>query len=541
KANPDKTGGEELTVREALEQSAEEIADDETIPWDVQAFLRYTVGDTLLWLGRDEEAIPHLERSLELRRTHLPELDHDVIWSTLRLSNAISRRGKPEQAVEMLNEPISRLRELNASGVDRRKDLAELLRVQSSGLINIQLPDDAWPLVEEAMSLFDDVGESDGPIADLLNSMGGIWMRQGKFDEAERAYLKALDIYASVHGEETPYWSITLNNYATMLKRARRYDEAEVAFRRVLEVDELLAGERETTPNLCMTTMNLGSMFADTGRFDEAEPMLRRSLAYHEALYHGEHQYQAFVMNHLARVLMQKGEREEAASMMEEAQQILEQQIGPRHPNVAVVISSRAALMADMERYEEAVRLYEESLAIVADSLGESHGWYLDISISLCRSLKHLDAEAAVARLDDLMERLEADPDQERLSDALHVRATACVPLERYTEAAENIRRCLALRDELGIGGDWEAASIRVDLGSCLARQPEHADEGAELMRSSFRELVSLLGGEDERVANVGSDIGVLLAKLGRAEEARAWGETLAELGIDVTGAEWAQ
>lgn len=541
-ANPDKTDGEELTVREALEQTLEGFSDDSALSWDVQAFLRYTVGDTLLWLGRSEEAIPHLERSLELRREHLEPLHPDVIWSLIRLASAQDRRGFPDESVATLTGPIEEMRKLIASGEDRREDLAEMLRVKSRCLINMDQPDEAWPLVQETMQLFEEIGESGGPVADVLNSLGGIWRREGRFEEAEQAYRRALDIYAVVWGEETPYWSITLNNLALTLRRARRYDEAETAYRRVLEVDEKLAGDRESTPSLCTTTMNLGGLLADVGREDEAEAMLRRSVAYHEALYKGEHPYQAFAMKNLSDVLMHRGKFEEAESTLAGAQRILEEQLGPEHPNVAVVISSRAVMLAEQKLYEQAVDAYETAIERISASLGADHSWNLDIGVSMCRSLVHLDPARVLVWMSEQRPALDADPDQERLADALHVNGTALNKLGRFAEAAAVLRESLEVRDSIGLGEHWESDIIRMDLGGCLVRVEGSETEAVDIMTGSLERLVDQLGPEDTRVVSLAADAGELMFELGFESDARAWAGRMRDLDVEVpSDAPWAQ
>jgi tetratricopeptide (TPR) repeat protein len=59
-----------------------------------------------------------------------------------------------------------------------------------------------------------------------MNSLAALYRRQGRFDEAEPLFRRALAIYEKAAGPEHPAVATLLSNLSQVLKVEGRYDEA---------------------------------------------------------------------------------------------------------------------------------------------------------------------------------------------------------------------------------------------------------------------------------------------------------------------------
>jgi tetratricopeptide (TPR) repeat protein len=65
-----------------------------------------------------------------------------------------------------------------------------------------------------------------------------LYESQGRYDEAEPLYHRALEVREQVLGKEHPDTLSSINNLAELYKAQGRYEEAEPLLRRVPEANE---------------------------------------------------------------------------------------------------------------------------------------------------------------------------------------------------------------------------------------------------------------------------------------------------------------
>ena len=64
-------------------------------------------------------------------------------------------------------------------------------------------------------------------MATALNSLAGLYYKQGKFSEVEPLYKRALAILEKALGPEHPHVATALGNYAALLRNTERTTEAK--------------------------------------------------------------------------------------------------------------------------------------------------------------------------------------------------------------------------------------------------------------------------------------------------------------------------
>jgi tetratricopeptide (TPR) repeat protein len=148
-------------------------------------------------------------------------------------------------------------------------------------------------------------------VATALNNLGLLYYAQGRYQEAEPLYRRALALREKVLGPDHPDVATSLNNLAGLYDTQGRYKEAEPLYRRALALWEKVLGPEH--PDVATALNNLGLLYYAQGRYPEAEPLYRRALALREKVLGPEHPDTARNLFHLAWLLRDKGDHPESA------------------------------------------------------------------------------------------------------------------------------------------------------------------------------------------------------------------------------------
>lgn len=140
--------------------------------------------------GRDEEALPILERALRLKRLGMGERHPSLIYTIETLARTQARLGRREQALQGLREALSLSREV--------------------------------------------LGEPSQLVAGGYNEIGNVLQDMGRYQEAEQAYLAAIDQHRRLDDAGSAVQAQPINNLATLLEDMGRFDEAVVRYRQAL-------------------------------------------------------------------------------------------------------------------------------------------------------------------------------------------------------------------------------------------------------------------------------------------------------------------
>ncbi|KAF2655155.1 hypothetical protein K491DRAFT_693174 [Lophiostoma macrostomum CBS 122681] len=146
----------------------------------------------------------------------------------------------------------------------------------------------------------------------ILHNFGYVCSSQGRFEEAEKMYLRALQD-AEKHGANARETLRTVGNLGIVYTDLNRYKEAEKMLLRALQGREKVLGpdDRETLAS----ANSLGILYAKVGQLNEAEKMYLRVLQGQENV---EKQDDAFMLNAVDNlgIIYTRMERFEAAEQM---------------------------------------------------------------------------------------------------------------------------------------------------------------------------------------------------------------------------------
>src|SRR5712664_3500653 len=113
-----------------------------------------------------------------------------------------------------------------------------------------------------------------------LFNLGNLYAHQGKLDEAEKMYQRALQGMEKAWGLDHTSMLLAVNNLGILYADQGKLDEAEKMYQRALQGREKAWG-----PGHISTLNDLGNLYMNQGKLDEAEKMYQRALqGYEKAL-----------------------------------------------------------------------------------------------------------------------------------------------------------------------------------------------------------------------------------------------------------------
>jgi serine/threonine protein kinase/Flp pilus assembly protein TadD len=284
-ADPRQAKGQEITVRQVLDQRAGSLASEAALDPATRGDLLDALGVAYRSLGNFEKAGPLLREALALRRRALGDDHVQVAESLHNLANLERQLHHPAEAERLTRQAIAIQRRAFPQG---HRDLAR-------GLNNL-----ASLLGEKAAA----AGKS-----------GGLLLV-----EAEAFAREGLAMKLRLFGEKNTEVALSLNTLATILVREGKLAEAEPLVRRSIVLRRALDGP--VSPGLAKAVTNLAVLLDEEGRLVEAESLHRESLAMRRKLYPAGHEDLASSLQSLGDLRARRGDKGEAAALLREAQEM---------------------------------------------------------------------------------------------------------------------------------------------------------------------------------------------------------------------------
>jgi non-specific serine/threonine protein kinase/serine/threonine-protein kinase len=448
-ANPAQTLGRELTVREMLDEAArsgEESLKDE---WDVRASVQSTIGNTYEALGLFDEAAPHLESALELRRSNLPADDPEVAESL--------------------------------------HDLGKL-RWEASDLAG------ADTLLTQALAIYRRrYGDVHERIAKCLNDLGVVCQSQGDLAKAETMFRGALDAQRRLSESESAGIAETMNNLAWVLVAQGNQDEAESMFREALALNRKLFGASH--PNVLAFEANLAAALQQQRDFADADTLYREALAGMRTVLGPEHPNTLRTMTGLAEMYLGLERGDDAGPLVQDALATAERTLGPDHAVTIRLLADRGwahRLRGDLAQSEAD---YREVLARRTRTLGEDHPDTIRARWQVARALVDRAGWAdavRTAREALAASRRVSGEGHDNTSQSLLFLGLGLLGSRRPAEAEIALRECVDLRSAPPESETWDTAYARNALAAAVAAQRRFAEaetlfveSGEALLRST--------------------------------------------------------
>ena len=193
----------------------------------------------------------------------------------------------------------------------------------------------------------------------------------------------------TIIGEATEFEVLTAG--ADELRRRGEYPQALGVY------EYLLPRIRHDGVQKAVILNNIAALQETTGRYQEAEMLYRRSLELSERVLGPEHPTTATTLNNLAAVLEATGRYQEAEMLYRRSLELSERVLGPEHPTTATTLNNMAGLAAKTQNYSLAEQLMARAVHIMTEALGPDSK-YTRIALANLEAIKAEQWHAADAR-----------------------------------------------------------------------------------------------------------------------------------------------
>jgi eukaryotic-like serine/threonine-protein kinase len=202
-----------------------------------QAELYSTLGVVRSNMGRTKEALTNLERAIALERKQDRPL---VLAEMLTQHHRIVSTSRGAVATSAYAYEALKLREKFAAPDSR--ELAESRMSVALNASSAGRKDEAMRLFEQALEVLEKRYPSHASTADAYGVIGGHYRLNGDLPKSLDYYERSVKVSAITYGELHPSYLNHYEWYARVLASLRRFDDAETAFRRAIELRKRLHG-----------------------------------------------------------------------------------------------------------------------------------------------------------------------------------------------------------------------------------------------------------------------------------------------------------
>jgi tetratricopeptide (TPR) repeat protein len=247
---------------------------------------------------------------------------------------------------------------LGLDNVELTKTLNSLATMQ----INLRQYADAEKSLKLSLSILEKVKGESLELANAHNALGLLYARAGNFNEAEKAFYKAVVLKAKILGETHVDVATLLNNLGYVRKSIGKIKEAELNFKKALEIIEKTSGKDSYL--LADPLMNWCSVLVDKKDFLQAEIQIKRLLAL-QLKKHGQESLQvADAVNRLAVNYYKSKMLDKAEMEFRSALNIREKKLGLNHLLTAEISANLGALLMQQGRHADAFPYLRHSAAV---------------------------------------------------------------------------------------------------------------------------------------------------------------------------------
>jgi tetratricopeptide (TPR) repeat protein len=306
-----------------------------------EASLREVVGHVYVAAGEFPAAAQQLERALALRRRHFGDTDAGTLGLVAILAENYRQTGRIEEATTLLQ---SSLRLIDGNDGFARFD-ARLRNILGMLQVTVGRYDDAE---REYLAALDVATRALGPDDRLTllirANRGQLYARQERQEEAMNLLEEVRSIQARVLGPDDPDTLVSTNNLAFLYRRTGQYDRARAL------LTEVLAAARWNpmvdAVVLAAAQANLGSLNVLLGHPEEGEPLLLAAVTTARARLPERDLVRAQILGRYGACLTALARYPEAEAVLLEARRGLAPVVGADHPRAVEISGWIAELYA---------------------------------------------------------------------------------------------------------------------------------------------------------------------------------------------------
>ena len=351
-------GSDTTLLKKILDNTAKRIGADLAQQPEVEAELRYTLGEVYWELGDLDNAEVMHRRALAIRIQTLGRKDPQVAQSMRRLAHVLWRRGKLDEAEAIAAAGIALQRELfGARNLEVARSLEDYSAILNTK--NESVPADA--ALREAVGIKEAMlGDTNLEVADALEDLSA-WDFSRRFRRAEAKALaqKAIAIQQQLLGPDAlPVTVATLKLQVRLLDVQGSSAEEEATLNRLVAAQRQLLGEQH--PSLAQSLNLLASVLKNEGKLAAAEPVRREALAMQRKLLGEENAEVAQTLSNLGELLVAEKKPADAEPLYRRSWLIRRKVFGENNVLSSDSVADLGRVLETEGKFAEARNFYQE-------------------------------------------------------------------------------------------------------------------------------------------------------------------------------------
>ncbi|MGD8414195.1 MAG: tetratricopeptide repeat protein, partial [Candidatus Latescibacterota bacterium] len=483
-SDPAQALGDSVTALQLLERGVEQAEALSGSPL-LQAETYDVIGQVYGSLGRNEEAVELLRRSVDLRRATPAASLLDLASSLRDLSQVLADLRRNDEAVDAASEALS-LAERSTTPPSR-----EIARgLNSAGLAASAAGDyataDSMLKLAYAQAVSVLGPEDDETIGILINRMI-VLQRMDSFEDAEEVGVQVLEWARRNLPENHPRLAEALTNQAVSLRNQGKYEQARPLYDEALAIKRKIYGDAH--PSTATSVLNMAIFYGVQGDYGKAEPYFEEAIDLYTAAFGPESPRTAAALAASATLYGRLGRSDEAAVQYRRALATQEKTLGVNHDETIRTRHNLGLTLVRAGKFEEGIVELKEAVRRYGNTYGESGAHYLrmlgGLAMSELRAGKlaearnHAQESVAIAhRNPELDERVKV----ETMSDLGRV----LVDAEEYRQADSVLTEVLRWFHANGLSKETEVLLAKDALGRARMHLGQYASSDS-LLREVYR------------------------------------------------------
>lgn len=383
-ADPTRSGRQDVTVLQALEDSSRKIDSAFGGQPLLAAAARRTIARTYTSLGRYADAERLLRSALDVEKATLGAEHEEVAESLASLATLFLRQARYEDAEQAARASLA-IREKRFSPEDPH--VAEGLTLLAEVLFDRGKYDEGEATVTKALAIKRRaLGDKNREVATTLELAGNIaGIGKGDFKRAAPLIEESLAIRREVLGPNHPDTALSLNDLAVVRLGLDDFAGAERLYKESLDVTKRAYGDEH--PEVAVVIENIGGVYYRTNRFKESLAQLDQALAMRRKILGDSHTAVTRTLLNKGTVATAAGDLAAAETAFSESLPRFRRELGDDHPDVATALLNWARATWKRNDWVRTERLCREALAIRLRGQGKSHPGVGEAQVALGRAL----------------------------------------------------------------------------------------------------------------------------------------------------------
>jgi serine/threonine-protein kinase len=358
-----------VALRAMLDSAEQSIATRFGDHPEIEAEIRYVIGDAHFHLGGFEAAVGNHEKALELFESVHGDDHPDVAKALCNLAYLRIQRGRLDEAESMLERAHATY--MSHFGEEHERT-AESMRYLGDLRVAQQRYDEAHELFGQALGIYETrIASYDLRMLKVLYHWSNLLITRRRYDEAKVKIDRIRDITEKHPDVNKWAQTVVFLNEGKIHLNQGNFESAQASFQEAIDSALVIFGDQHTFLAEIYNYMGHTQYYME--RFDESEEYFFKGLAIFEEMNGPESFGYGTSLAFIAHARWMQGELETAEANLREAIPIYRKVYGSDSRQVAFYLLNLGQVLRDQDKHDEALPFFEEAARTRTASVGEKH------------------------------------------------------------------------------------------------------------------------------------------------------------------------